>query len=35
MSEGIQHTVYKGMIAPIVFLGGLLYVVRKNMSQEK
>jgi Fe-S-cluster-containing dehydrogenase component len=35
VSEGIQHTVYKGMIAPIVFLGGLLYVVRKNTSKEK
>lgn len=35
VSEGIQHTIYKGMIAPIVFLGGLLYVVRKNTSEEK
>jgi Fe-S-cluster-containing dehydrogenase component len=34
VSEGIQHTIYKGMIAPIVFLGGLLYVVRKNTSKE-
>ncbi len=35
VSEGIQHTIYKGMIAPILFLGGLLYVVRKNTSKEK
>lgn len=34
-SEGIQHTIYKGMIAPIVFLGGLLYVVNKNTKKEK
>jgi len=24
-SEGIQHGIYKGMIAPIALLGGLLY----------
>jgi Fe-S-cluster-containing dehydrogenase component len=29
-SETIQHTLYKGMIAPIVFLGGLVYIVHKN-----
>jgi Fe-S-cluster-containing dehydrogenase component len=29
-SETIQHTIYKGMIAPIVFLGGLVYIVHKN-----
>jgi Fe-S-cluster-containing dehydrogenase component len=34
VSEGIQHTIYKGMIAPIVFLGGLLYVVRRNTPKE-
>ncbi len=33
-SETIQHTLYKGMIAPIVFLGGLVYLVHKN-SQDK
>jgi len=34
-SEGIQHTVYKGMVAPIVFLGGLLYAVHKNTNNNK
>jgi len=34
-SETIQHTIYKGMIAPIVFLGGLLYVVHKNTKDQK
>jgi Fe-S-cluster-containing dehydrogenase component len=34
-SEVIQHTIYKGMIAPIVFLGGLLYVVHKNTKDHK
>ena len=34
-SETIQHTIYKGMIAPIVFLGGLMYVVHKNTKDQK
>jgi Fe-S-cluster-containing dehydrogenase component len=34
-SETIQHTLYKGMIAPIVLLGGLLYVVHKNTKDHK
>jgi len=34
-SETIQHTIYKGMIAPIVFLGGLVYVVHKNSKDQK
>jgi hypothetical protein len=34
-SETIQHTIYKGMIAPIVFLGGLVYVVHKNTKDHK
>jgi hypothetical protein len=34
-SEGIQHTVYKGMVAPIVFLGGLLYAVHKNTNNKE
>lgn len=35
VSEGLQHTLYKGMIAPMLFLGGLIYVVRKNTSRDK
>jgi Fe-S-cluster-containing dehydrogenase component len=34
-SETIQHTIYKGMIAPILFLGGLVYVVHKNTKDHK
>lgn len=34
-SETIQHTIYMGLIAPAVFLGGLLYVVHKNTKNEK
>ena len=34
-SETIQHTIYKGMIAPIVLLGGLVYVVHKNTKDHK
>jgi len=33
-SETIQHSIYKGLIAPMVFLGGLVYLVHKN-SQDK
>jgi hypothetical protein len=35
VSEGLQHTVYKGMIAPVVFLGGLLYTVYKNTKGKE
>ncbi|MDA8098144.1 MAG: hydrogenase 2 operon protein HybA [Nitrospiraceae bacterium] len=34
-SETIQHTIYKGMIAPIALLGGLLYVVHKSTKDHK
>jgi Fe-S-cluster-containing dehydrogenase component len=34
-SETIQHTIYKGMIAPILVLGGLVYVVHKNTKDHK
>lgn len=29
-SEGIQHTLYKGMIAPVALLGGLMYLAHKS-----
>ncbi len=35
VSEGVQHAIYKGMIAPIVFLGGLLYTVYKNTKGKE
>ena len=30
VSETIHHTVYKGMIAPLALLGGLMFVVGRN-----
>ncbi|MEW6428170.1 MAG: hydrogenase 2 operon protein HybA [Thermodesulfobacteriota bacterium] len=30
IAEGIQHTLYRGMVLPAVLLAGLAYVVRKN-----
>jgi len=34
-SEGIQHSVYKGMIAPIALLGGLLYGAYQTTKNAK
>jgi Fe-S-cluster-containing dehydrogenase component len=34
-SETLQHTVYKGMIAPTLFLAGLIYVVKRNTKEHK
>lgn len=34
IAEGIQHTLYKGMLLPIALLGGLVYVVRKNQRSD-
>jgi len=34
VSESIQHTLYHGMIAPLVFLGGLVYLAKRNMKDE-
>lgn len=34
IAEGVQHTLYKGMIAPAIALAGLTYVVRRNTSQS-
>lgn len=34
-SEGLQHAIYKWMISPIVFLGGLLYLVHKNTKEKE
>ena len=30
VSEGMQHTLYKGMIAPLALLGGLVVLARRN-----
>lgn len=34
VSESIQHTLYHGMIAPLAFLGGLVFVAKRNMKDE-
>ena len=34
-AESIQHTVYKGMIAPIILLGGLFFLINKNHKDEE
>jgi hypothetical protein len=35
VSETIQHTVYKGMIAPLALLGGLMFVARRRVGKEE
>lgn len=35
LSETVQHTLYRGMIAPGLLLAGLLYVVRRNTNHGK
>jgi len=35
VSETIQHTLYKGLIAPLAFLGILSYVAKRNVDDEK
>lgn len=34
LAEGIQHTVYKWMLAPAILLGGLSYVVHRNIQKK-
>jgi Fe-S-cluster-containing dehydrogenase component len=34
VSETIQHTVYKGMVAPLALLGGLMFVSRRRLGKE-
>jgi len=34
ISETIQHTVYKGMVAPLALLGGLMFVSRRRLGKE-
>ena len=33
ISETIQSTVYKGMIAPLALLGGLMFVSRRRLGE--
>lgn len=34
ISEGIQHMLYKWMLAPALVLAGLVYVVKRNLDRE-
>ena len=35
VSEGMQHTLYKGMIAPLALLGGLVVLARRGVKQNE
>ena len=35
ISETLTHTVYQGMIAPLLFLGGLIFAAKRSMKDEK
>jgi Fe-S-cluster-containing dehydrogenase component len=35
MAENIQHTLYKGMILPIVVFGGLIFLVKRSEKNKK
>jgi hypothetical protein len=35
LSETIQHTLYGGMIAPTLLLGGLLFAVYRNSREDR
>lgn len=35
LSEGIQHTLYKGMLAPVAVLGGLLFAVYRSTRNKE
>ena len=34
ISEGIQHTIYKWLAAPLIVLAGLLFAVRRNTKAD-
>lgn len=35
LADGIQYAIYKGMVYPIVVLGGLIYMVRKREEKKE
>ena len=35
VSETIHHTVYKGLIAPLALLGGLMFVTRRTLNKDR
>jgi hypothetical protein len=34
LADGIQYAIYKGMVYPLVVLGGLIYIIR-NREEKK
>lgn len=34
-SEGLQHTLYSGLVMPLVFLGALSYVAKRNSKDDE
>jgi len=34
VSETMQHTLYGGLVLPLVFLGGLTYIARRNVKDD-
>lgn len=34
VTEGVQHTLYKGLIAPLALLGGLVMLARRSVKQD-
>ncbi len=35
MASGIQYAIYKGMVYPLVVLAGLIFMVKKNKSEDE
>jgi len=35
IAEGMQHTVYRGFVAPFALLGGLVFFVRRSVKREQ
>jgi hypothetical protein len=33
-SEGVQHTLYKGMIAPLLLFAGFVYAARRTVGRS-
>ncbi|HJV60992.1 MAG TPA: hydrogenase 2 protein HybA, partial [Albitalea sp.] len=34
-SETVQHTLYGGMVLPIAFLGGLVWIAKRNVNADE
>ena len=34
VTEGVQHTLYKGLIAPLALFGGLVMLARRSVKKD-